>query len=140
MDLEIDEFRRGPKLKGPRTQKDFEGFEKLCQMQCTLLELCGFFNCCKDTLITRVEQKYETKFSTVYKRFKASGRASLRRAQWLNAIDGNNTTMQIHLGKNYLNQSDKIAQVEDVPEKEESIEEVEAGLAAELRTILNSTA
>jgi hypothetical protein len=37
---------------------------------------------------------------------KTLGKVALRRAQWRNAIEKNNVTMQIWLGKNVLNQTD----------------------------------
>jgi hypothetical protein len=37
---------------------------------------------------------------------KVEGKIKLRRAQWRNAIDNENVTMQIWLGKNILGQTD----------------------------------
>lgn len=99
--------RRGPKLKGPTTDKDFEIFENLCGMQCTLEELASAFSVAKDTIIKRVEEHYETKFSTIFKQKREKGTISLRRAQWKTAVQKENVTMQIFLGKQYLGQSDR---------------------------------
>ena len=41
------------------------------------------------------------------------GKVTLRRAQWRNAIEKNNVTMQIWLGKNVLNQTDTSLDEED---------------------------
>ena len=53
---------------------------------------------CKDT--------YELSYSEAYKRYSANGKASLRRAQWKAALNGN-TTMLVWLGKQELGQNDK---------------------------------
>lgn len=138
MDLEKDELRTGPKLRGPRTQKDFKVFEKLCEIQCTVEEVAAAFDCHWQTLAARVEEKYGDKFSQVYKAKRALGRKSLRRAQWDNAIEGKNTQMQIHLGKNVLGQSDKIHHTEEVADPEISEDELADELAKQLDTLSRS--
>lgn len=109
---------RGP----PRKEVDWEQFEKLCQIQCTQEEIAGMFDMCVDTLVARVKERYvgirensETgeqeevhlTYSEVYKRLRASGLTSLRRAQMNQAINKNNVTMQIWLGQQYLGQSNR---------------------------------
>jgi len=99
--------RRGPKLKGPTTEKEIKIFEGLCGIQCTLDEVASAFDVTKDTIIKRIEEWYGEKFSTVFAQKREKGKISLRRAQWQTAIDRQNTVMQIFLGKQYLGQMDK---------------------------------
>lgn len=99
--------RRGPKLKGPVTEKEIKIFEQLCYIQCTLEEIARSFSVTKDTLILRIEEWYGEKFSTVFAAKKENGRISLRREQWQSAHERKSIPMQIFLGKQYLGQSDK---------------------------------
>ena len=85
---------------------DFEELEKLVEMQCTLEEIASFFDVHKDTISNRIKEQYDMGFST-YKALKGTkGRIHLRKLQWKSAEKGN-TNMQIFLGKNMLDQSDK---------------------------------
>lgn len=69
-------------------------------------EICGVINCDEETLDKHSKKTHRVKFS-VYREQKAEGgKASLRRRQWQTACEENNVTMQIWLGKNYLDQSD----------------------------------
>ena len=99
--------KRGPKLRGPTTEKDIKIFENLCAMQCTLEELSSAFSVDKTTLIKRIEEYFDENFSTIFKQKRQNGTISLRRAQWQTAIDKCNVTLQIFLGKQYLGQMDK---------------------------------
>ncbi len=118
--------RRGPKLKGPTTEDDFEVFESLCRIQCTLHEIAAFFKCDPDTLEKRVKQYYGEKFSVVFRVFRKGGLVSLRRVQYEKAIAGN-VTLLIWLGKQYLGQREEPDDYDpDPPGEERSDEEVEA--------------
>ena len=99
--------KRGPKTKGPQSTKDWEEFEKLCEMQCTKNELASWWNVHPDTLVTRVEEEYGLKFSIVYDEKRSRGKISLRRSQWQKAVDQKSVPMLIWLGKQYLGQTDK---------------------------------
>ena len=91
----------------PKTIK-MGDFEKLCKMQCTMSEVCSWFDVCKDTLQKFCKEQYEDTFSHVFKRFSETGRISLRRMMWLKARSkGGDTKMQIFLSKNHLGMSDK---------------------------------
>jgi hypothetical protein len=59
----------------------------------------------EDTIDNRLNEMGEGNFSEFYKRHAHEGKASLRRAQWKTALDGN-PTMQIWLGKQNLGQRD----------------------------------
>ena len=92
--------RRGRKLiEIDRTQ-----FEKLCQIQCTLDEIAGWFNCSTDTIERWCVREYREKFAGIYKIYSANGKISLRRNQFRMAE--NSVPMAIWLGKQYLGQRD----------------------------------
>ena len=92
-----------------RPKKDFDivQFEELCRIQCTEIEIAAVMKIDVDTLNARCKEIYGHTFSDVYAEKREGGKTSLRRAQWKSAIEGNNTAMQIFLGKNMLGQADK---------------------------------
>ena len=85
---------------------DKKQFEKLCQLQCTLLEICDYFDVEDDTLNNWCKKTYRKTFSEVFKVKRGKGQISLRRMQWQQAEK--NATMAIWLGKQYLGQRDNI--------------------------------
>lgn len=89
----------------PRKQIDQKQFESLCQLQCTLDEICGFFDCCTDTLESWCKRTYKQGFSEVFKQKRVGGKISLRRAQF--QLAQKNANMAIWLGKQYLDQKDE---------------------------------
>ena len=97
------------KMGRPRKDIDWKQFEELCKIQCTEEEICSVLGICVDTLNLRCEEQYGegNTFSKVFAEKRQDGKSSLRRAQWKSAIEGNNTAMQIFLGKNMLGQADK---------------------------------
>ena len=88
----------------PRKEFDSEVFEKLCQLQCTEVEISHWFDMCEDTLNTRVLEVYGEGFSETYKKHSDEGKMSLRRTQFRHAET--NVAMAIFLGKQYLGQRD----------------------------------
>ena len=93
-------------------------FEKLCEMQCTQIEICGFFDVSEDTLNTWCKTEDGKTFAEVFKQKREKGKISLRRKQWL--LADKNSSMAIFLGKNYLDQRDQVVvgmnmQIEDDP-------------------------
>lgn len=94
------------KVGRPKIKIDKEMFEKLCQIQCTLEEIAGFFNCCDDTINNWCKEEYGDNFSGVYKKKSINGKISLRRIQY--KLAEKNPTMAIWLGKQYLKQRDNI--------------------------------
>lgn len=89
----------------PRKQIDKAQFEKLCAMQCTQEEMCGFFDCDDVTLNSWCKREYKKSFSEVFRQKRQGGRISLRRTQW--KLSETNVTMAIWLGKQYLGQTDQ---------------------------------
>jgi hypothetical protein len=96
----------------PRIEIDFKVFEKLCFFQSTLEEIAGWFKCCLDTIETRVKEHYKDDegkgrtFSDVSSSLRGGGKISIRRKQFQRALGGSDK-MLIHLGKQYLGQTEK---------------------------------
>ena len=90
----------------PRKLINKEMFENLCEIQCTQHEICTVLNVDDKTLTKWCKETYGMSFSETYAQKREGGKASVRRMQFLTAQDGN-PTMQIWLGKQMLNQTDK---------------------------------
>ena len=89
----------------PRIEIDKDQFEKLCGLQCTLIEIACFFNCTEDTIENWCKREYKKGFSDVFRIKRSTGKISLRRSQF--RLAETNPTMAIWLGKQYLGQTDK---------------------------------
>ena len=90
--------KAAPKKGAPKKEVDVAILKKLCEVQCTVKEMAYILGVSVDTL----NRNYKDVIATG----KTLGKVALRRAQWRNAIEKNNVTMQIWLGKNILNQTD----------------------------------
>lgn len=88
----------------PTIQIDQKSFEELCKMQCTELEIAGFFGCSDETLNKWCKKTYKKTFEQCFAVLRQGGKASLRRTQW--KLAETSPAMAIFLGKNYLDQSD----------------------------------
>jgi len=99
-----------PRTGRPKKEIDKAQFEKLCGIQCTLVEIAGMFDCCEDTIESWCKKTYKQTFSEVYKTYSAPGKISLRRAQF--KLAERSAAMAIWLGKQYLDQKD-IVEVAD---------------------------
>jgi hypothetical protein len=102
--------KTGPKgpMK-PMSDKEFEQLVNMIRIQCTAEEISDVLGMSEDTLGRRIaERKIEgvSNFADLYKKHQGEGKASLRRAQWKAAQDGN-PTMLVWLGKQMLGQRDK---------------------------------
>ena len=95
--------KRGPKV----IELNWEDFDKLCEMQCTLREIAAWFHCSEDTIERRVQDDHGMKFAEYYAQKKAKGFVSLRRAQWQAATIEQIPSMLIWLGKQHLDQKDQ---------------------------------
>lgn len=88
----------------PCKEIDQETFEKLCGLQCTRDEICGWFDVTPKTLYAWVKRTYHEDFSTLYNKKSCRGKTSLRRAQF--RLAEKNASMAIWLGKQYLGQKE----------------------------------
>ena len=93
----------------PAKEISAEQFESLCNLQCTLTEIAGFFKCSEDTIERWCKKTYKLNFADCYKKYSQNGKISLRRAQWRLAEKGS-ASMLIWLGKQWLGQTDKVEQ------------------------------
>lgn len=106
----------------PRKEVEWREFDKLCSLQCTEQEIADWFEMNTDTLETRIREKYNCRFSELYRQKRGRGKIALRRMQMQSAEKGN-VVMQIFLGKQYLNQKDKFEdQTETQPIKIEFVD------------------
>ena len=83
-----------------------EHFESLCNLQCTLDEIAGFFKCSSDTIERWCKKTYSESFAETYKKYSQNGKISLRRYQF--KLAEKNASMAIWLGKQWLGQTEKI--------------------------------
>ena len=84
----------------PKIEIDYSLCENLAKIQCTQEEIAQIVGVSVRTL------QRDDEFCRVYKKGMDQGRMSLRRQQFKSAESGN-VTMQIWLGKQYLNQRDR---------------------------------
>ena len=96
----------------PKKEINKEHFEKLCGLQCTKDEICVFFCVTDKTLENWCQRIYNLGFSEVFRQKRGTGKISLRRNQF--RLAEKNATMAIWLGKQYLNQKDKIDNESDI--------------------------
>ena len=105
--------KTGPKGPSkPMSEKDFDQLVNMIRIQCTAQEICGILGMSEDTLGRRIaERNIEgvKNFADLYKKHSGEGKASLRRMQW-KAAEAGNPTMLVWLGKNVLDQRDKVEQ------------------------------
>lgn len=90
----------------PRKKIDQKQFENLCGLQCTLEEICGWFDVTDKTLDGWCKRTYHASFSEVFRQKRGAGKISLRRSQW--RLAEKNATMAIFLGKQFLGQRDSV--------------------------------
>lgn len=94
------------KVGRPKKKISKRQFEELCKIQCSQEEICAVLEVTDKTLTNWCMETYDCKFSEIFKQKRLGGRSSLRRMQYKTASSGN-ATMQIWLGKQFLNQKDK---------------------------------
>lgn len=104
---------------------DKRSFENLCGLQCTLEEVCDFFDVNDKTLNSWCKSTYGTTFYDVFKTKRGKGQISLRRMQW--KLAEKNASMAIFLGKQYLGQKDVIInENKNLPKVEELLSKIES--------------
>jgi len=91
----------------PKIEIDFEVVAGMCSVWATEEEIAMHLGCSISTLKRRCYEQNKCNFERFYKKNESGGRMSLRRAQLKLATEGQNATMQIWLGKNYLGQKDQ---------------------------------
>lgn len=114
------------RLGRPKKEINKEQFEKLCGLQCTEEEVASFFDCSPDTIERFCKREYKATFAEVFKKKRNIGKISLRRSQW--KLAEKYPTMAIFLGKQFLDQTDKI---------EATVAEIDPQLRSEFEEFLN---
>jgi len=89
----------------PRIEINKENFISLCNIQCTLSEIAGFFKCSEDTVERWCKRELHLSFAEAFKTYSVGGKISLRR--WQFKMAEHNASMAIFLGKQYLGQRDQ---------------------------------
>ena len=97
----------------PQKEINTKQFEKLCGLQCTKEEICGFFDVTDKTLERWCKRTYKKGFSEVFAQKRGSGKISLRRNQF--QLAEKNASMAIWLGKQYLGQREPDAKTDSKP-------------------------
>lgn len=96
---EIKEKGKAGRPFGTILKIDDNEVEQLAAKFWTITEIAAFYKCSSKTISSR--------FTEIMQRGRESGKAKLRDLQLRSAYDGN-ITMQIWLGKQYLEQTDKV--------------------------------
>ena len=94
------------KMGRPRKEINTEEFKKLCGLQCSLVEIAGFFDCSEDTIERWCKREFNETFAETFKKHSAAGKMSLRRNQF--RLSEKSAAMAIWLGKQYLGQKDNL--------------------------------
>jgi len=121
----------------PRAEINWEMLEKLCAIQCTGEECASVLGISYDALVAAIKRKGYESFPDYFKRYSASGKASLRRQQFRVAEKGN-ATMLIWLGKQYLGQRDYKVEIDEETSPLDALVE-ELTRIREARTAQNGT-
>lgn len=93
--------------KDQKIELNLEQLKAMVRIQCTAEECAAVLGMSVDTLDRRLKELEFAGFADFHKKYSHEGLASLRRAQWKSATQGENVTMQIWLGKQMLGQADK---------------------------------
>jgi len=95
------------KMGRPKIEINQKEFESLCKIGATADQLCYHFCIKEDTLNRFCKSKYKMTFAEYLKKNAAFIRTHLKRKQFEVAMSGN-VTMLIWLGKQFLDQKDKV--------------------------------
>lgn len=95
-----------PKVGRPEIKIDWAKVDQYLRAQCNGTGIAGIIGVSPDTLYRKCIEDNKTNFSDYSAQKKSEGKELLRAKQHLTAMEGN-VTMQIWLGKQYLDQKDK---------------------------------
>lgn len=90
----------------PKKDIDEKEFDKLCSLQCTMLEICDWFDVTDKTLTRWCKDTFGCSFSEIYEKKRCGGKIALRRSMF--QLASKNATMAIFLAKNILGMSDNV--------------------------------
>ena len=101
----------------PRISLNWEEFDKLCALHCTLAEISEWFSVSEDTIERAVKREHKMPFCEYFKKKSSKGKISLRRKMYEQAMGGDRVLM-IWLSKQYLGFADKVEQKSEVTGKD----------------------
>ena len=93
----------------PKFVVDWDIFDNLCFIQCTLKEIAQVLGCSEDTIENKVKQEKKVGFSEYYQQKKGLGKLHLRRLMMRQAEK--NPAIVIFMAKNHLGMRD-VADIE----------------------------
>ena len=88
-------------------EPNWEDFDKLCAIQCTIQEIASYYNVSERTIKRTVKRVHGVKFVTYFRQKRKTGHISLRRKMFELALAGDKT-MLIWLSKQHLKFSEKM--------------------------------
>ena len=104
----IEESYANPNGRPP-IETDLKQAELFGKFKATHATMAEWYGCCTKTIdrLMSPSNEIETKFCLCYKKGLSSAKMTLSEAQFRNATENDNATMQVWLGKQMLNQTDK---------------------------------
>lgn len=112
----------------PEKTINWQLFEELCAIHCTQGEIANILHVHPDTLRDKAVKHYDEPYSTVYNRYMAPGKMSLRRIQF--NLAKKSAAMAIWLGKHWLEQKDDMTIVTATPEAQQQLNELVTKLSS----------
>lgn len=94
-------------MSRPKTEIDWGVVDEYLLAQCLGTEIADYLGICPDTLYKRCEEDFKMTFTAYSQQKKSAGKAVLRKKQWDMAMGGDRT-MAVWLGKQVLNQREKV--------------------------------
>lgn len=88
----------------PKIEIDWDLVDKLCMIRCTQAEIASLLGINVDTLTVRCQEDQGKTFPEYFADKSAKGTMSLRRAQYVAAVENLDSTMLKHLGQHWLGQ------------------------------------
>ena len=83
---------------------DWDIVKKLCYMQSTVREICGFIEISEDAMLDACKENWDMTPSEKFADWYEGGKCSLRRKQWI--LADTSAAVVIFLGKQILKQTD----------------------------------
>lgn len=96
-----------PKDGRPKISLDWNEFDRLCAMQCTLQEIAEWFHCSTDTIERRVKEEKSMSFAEYFDKKRVAGKIALRRNML--RLSERSATMAKFLAQNWLDMKETYA-------------------------------
>ncbi len=112
-------------MTAPKPQIDLTQLAKLAEIGCPIQDVAAYFKVDAQTLKSKLKKD---PLKTIWNNGQARGRIKLLNAQMATALSGDKT-MQIWLGKQMLNQADKVEQ--DIKQQQKWVVELPPAMTAD---------